>query len=237
MRNERATTAARNRSDLSDYIVHLCRDDRESFPGGSPARKNFISIAKVKEIRAYKPHCLFVNEIKKLPEEFRKAVHERLSVSCYTEAPLEQIRHLVGSIQGRQYRFEPYGFVFLKDFILHAGGQPAFNINAYGAEKTVRAAAWALFEHCTDGGQLNRRLYPLLPFINQTSPEYDFAWEREWRINGTLEFSPGDVFCAIAPAKEKELREAIHKKGIPCIDPWDSEAAINVELDQFERAR
>jgi hypothetical protein len=237
MQNEHATTAAKDRSDLSDYIVHLCRDDSKSFSNGSPARDNFVTIATEKKIRAFKPHCLFVKAIKELGKELRKVVQAELSVSCYTEAPLEQIKYLVGRIKGRQYCFEPYGLVFKKDYILQSGGQPAFNINAYGPEKSVRQAAWDLFSHCTADGRFRPKLSPLLPFINQMATGYDFAWEREWRIKGDLKFKPSDVFCVIVPNRDQKLREAIHKKGIPCIDPLDSETTIDGELQHFDRTR
>jgi hypothetical protein len=105
--------AARMREDLSRFVVHLTRDDRDTFAtGGATARENFVSIVKERTIRRYRAHCLFNKRLKDLPKE----IQDMFRVACFTEIPLDQIHLVTGPIEGRQIRLESYGLVFKREF-------------------------------------------------------------------------------------------------------------------------
>src|SRR5262249_35726625 len=102
------------REDISRFMVHLTRDERNTFPGGCPARDNFLSILSDREIRAYRPHCL---HRRKVPE----CHEEKFRVSCFTATPLHELKHLIGPIPGRAVALDSYGFVFEREFLIEKG--------------------------------------------------------------------------------------------------------------------
>ena len=231
MLNYRAAEAARGRKDLSRFLVHLTRDDRESFPtGGKTAEENFKAIINEKAIRAFRPHCLFNKAIEKLPEQVQKDFH----VSCYTEVPLQLIHRLVGKIPGRQFCFEPYGLVFTRQFILENDGEPVVYVNGYGPAKKALNSVSALYDAAVSEDGVQRRLYGILPFVNIMSKTYDFSWEREWRVKGRLEFTLGDIYCVILPAEGAEkIRDKLQANKVPCINPSYSPERIAEEIARF----
>ena len=110
MVNMARSFATSGREDISQFIVHLTRDDRDTFDaGGSTARRNFLAIMKSRKIIAVRPHCLFNRRLEELTERYQA----KLNVACFTEVPLSQIHLLVGEIPGRQIELKPYGFVAL----------------------------------------------------------------------------------------------------------------------------
>src|SRR5580704_12766957 len=109
--------ALAGREDVSRFVIHLTRNDKQDFRDGGSARKNFVQILRERLIRAHRPHCLFNKELEqneKLSKAFR--------VACFTEVPLNQLHLLTQEIPGRRIKFEPYGFCFAKDFLIHEGG-------------------------------------------------------------------------------------------------------------------
>lgn len=219
-------TAIANREDISQFVVHLTRDDRKTFTNGSSARDNFISIYKHKNILASRAHCLHNKKLKLLPKNLQK----EMRVSCFTEVPLNQIHLLTRPIPGREIEFAPFGFVFTKDFILENGAQPAIYLNSYGGNNFLREAADALFEEAKQG-QASGLLWRFLPFLNAMHESYDFTWEREWRVRGKLSFSAKDVICVILPQNgEEALKARFADGGVAVISPGWNYGQIVAEL-------
>lgn len=54
------------REDLSRFVIHLTRNDKRDFSNGGTARENFLNILEQKEIKAFRPHCLYNKKIKDL---------------------------------------------------------------------------------------------------------------------------------------------------------------------------
>jgi hypothetical protein len=234
MLNFRATEAAKGRKDLSRFLVHLTRDDRECFPtGGKTAQENFKAIINERAIRAFRPHSLFNKEIAKLPEVVQKDFY----VSCYTEVPLDQIHRLVGKIPGRKFCFEPYGLVFTRQFILEENGEPAVYVNGYGPAKKALNSVSALYDLAVskeDG--VSRRLYGILPYVTLMSEAYDFSWEREWRVKGRLEFSLRDIYCAILPEKGVDkISSKLRANNVACIFPSFTPEMIAEEIERYSQ--
>lgn len=223
--------AIANREDISQFVVHLTRDDRGSFDNGSTARDNFISIYKQKTIMANRAHCLHNRMISSLPE----LVQQEMRVACFTEVPLNQIHLLIRPIPGRQVEFAPYGFVFKKSYIVRRGAQPAIYVNSYNGNMFLREAADALFEKAK-AEDFQSSLWKFLPFLNAMHENYDFTWEREWRVRHRLEFSAKDLVCVILPQdSELELKKSFSKGGIAVISPgWNYEQIV-AELARQQR--
>jgi hypothetical protein len=218
------------REDVSRFVVHLTRDDRDDFKGGGTAKANFLAILKDKRIYAFRSHCLHHAKIKGTAQE------KSFKVACFTEVPLNQIRFLVGPISGRNIELEPYGFVFRKEYLIDKGAQPAIYINSYSWNSHLREAVDEIYETAKSGG-FKGKIWRLLPFINAMHEKYDFTWEREWRTRGSFSFAMKELVCVILPADEKdeELRDRLAEAGIPAISPEWTYERIVAELAQQQR--
>lgn len=225
--------ATEGREDISRFIVHLTRDDRETFPnGGATARDNFIKIISDKKIHSYRPHCLHSRRLKDLPE----AVRKRLSVACFTEVPLNQIHLLCQAIPGRSIKLDSYGIVFTKEFFANAGGQPAIYVNSYGGKTWYRDAFDELFTNVLESDANGSMLWRILPFLNAMHENCDFSWEREWRIRKHLSFKMSDIVAVVLPAKgEDDLKEIFAKVGTAVISPGWTYEQIVAELARQQR--
>lgn len=216
------------REDFSRYMVHLTRDDREATEWhGMTARENFDNILLHLEIAALAPHCL---HRKKVPSEYR----DNLKVCCFTETPLDQIEHLIGSIPGRQIKLEPYGFVFPREFMLLNGAQQVTAVNCYSGNG-VRDGYDAILETAIKL-KFKNRSWKTLAFVSAMHEGYDFSWEREWRIRGMLKFTLDDLKYVILPDDDdQELIEDLVKKGISYICPGWTYERIADELSAQQR--
>lgn len=225
--------ATENREDYSRFLIHLTRNDSDTFENGASARENFISIFKSKRINAYRPHCLFNKKLDGLADEIK----EKFNVSCFTEVPLSQIHLLTQEIEGRKIELEPYGFVFSKDFIINNGGQPVTYINSYNQNLWLRKSIDSLFnDSFLNNGKLHSQRWRILPFINAMHENCDFSWEREWRFLKTLKFDLDDLICVILPQnKELDLKEKFSKAGIAVISPGWTYEQIIFELSTQQR--
>jgi hypothetical protein len=230
--NRRAEIAMEKRGDVSMFMVHLTRDDRNDrteSEGGRCARDNFSNMVDVKGIYALGLHCLHGDRIRALPEEKQRPFR----VTCFTETPLDQIGRLL-DVGFRKINLEPYGFVFKREFLYQKGAQPAIYINDYGPNKS-RDAIECIFEIGAKN-KFSGRTWPLLPLVNVMHNGHDFAWEREWRVIGDVEFGYEDLVCVILPEGEYKLRERMARIGVPAIDPtWCYEKVI-LELSVQQRS-
>jgi hypothetical protein len=224
-------SAMQDRDDISRFIIHLTRDDRGTFgDGGSPARENFVKILDAKEIYAIRPHCLHG---RKLPDEFEHL----FCVSCFTECPLSQIEKMVRPMR-RQIQLEAYGLVFEREFVMENGGHPATYFNGYIDNDPVREAYDLLFNDAMKNRFIGRR-WKMLPFVNTMQNGYDFAWEREWRIRGSLPFELTDVKFAIVPEDvDLEIKKKLGALAIPMYTPgWNMERTMLEAANQQRRVK
>lgn len=229
------TTVAAKREDLSRFIVHLTRDDRKDFPrGGATARSNFITIYEEKAIRPFQAHCLHMHKLKTLPSKIREA----FDVVCFSEVPLNQVHLLTQPILGRRIELQPYGFVFRKTFLIEKGAQPALYINGYGENTALHEAVDAILERAIKD-DFKKPMWRILPFVNAMHERYDFTWEREWRLAGTLHFDNRDLVCVILPeSSEQKLKQRMAKAGIAVMSPgWLYEQIVSELARQQRRTR
>ena len=120
-----------HREDISRFMVHLTRDDRQTDQEqGASAEENFLNILNSKTIVALRAHCLHAGSV---PEPHR----EKFSVCCFTECPLSQIEHMIGDLPGRRIQLEPFGLVFKREFLMEKPAQPVIYVNIYIDDKGV----------------------------------------------------------------------------------------------------
>jgi hypothetical protein len=225
--------ALSGREDVSRFVVHLTRDDREQYSNGGSAKANLLSILREKRIRALTPHCTFNRQVAKLPEKIAR----RFNTVCFTETPLNQIHLLVRDIPGRQIKLAPYGICFRKEFIVKKRGQPALYINEYDENTWLRECVDELYDLSVTAEALQKPIWRILPFINSMHEQYDFSWEREWRVRGDLQFSARYIVCVILPTdREEPLKERLATEGIATISPAWTYEQIVAELANQQRA-
>ncbi len=224
--------AIEGRGDLSRFVVHLTRDDSADDPNGASAAENFTSIVKQRKILAIRPHCLHGRKIPNIHKE-------RFSVCCFTEVPLSELHLLARHIPGRKIQLSEYGFVFSRDFLVSKGAQPAIYINSYNNNTWSREAAERVYQLSKKSRFKKDKLWRLLPFLNAMHEGYDFAWEREWRLLGDLDFKPKDVISVILPEHgETDRKREFMKSGVPVISlGWSTEKLVSEFSDQARRAR
>ena len=224
--------AIEGRTDLSRFVIHLTRDDKNDFTDGGTASENFGAIIRNRKVLAIRPHCLHADGI---PERHTK----RFSVCCFTEAPLSEIHLLTRPIPGRKIRLKAYGIVFTREFLISEGAQPALYVNSYGGNTWLREAADKIFDVAQKGNFTTGKLQRLIPFLSAMHERYDFSWEREWRLKNDLRFKPADVVCVILPERgEDEWKSSFLDGGVPVISPgWSSERVVSELSKQARMAR
>jgi hypothetical protein len=222
MPTEQVKEATAYREDISQFVVHLTRDDTKDFTNGSTAKENLVSILKSRHIFAVRPHCVFNQEIKAIG----KSAEEQCRVACFTETPLSEIGKLVREIPGRAIKLEPYGIVFRKEDLIKSGGQPAIYINSYGGNNWLRESIRELFDSAKNNA--SSKLWRIVPYLNAMHEKYDFSWEREWRTHIDFKFKLADIVCIILPESgEDTLKEQAAKAGIAVISPsWTYEHIV-----------
>lgn len=234
------------RDDLSPFLVHLTRGRFEIFDGSPknihPAKvlheiitsqtlicsNNAIGVAQ---------YCIDYNDTR-----LNRYIQDHfLSAISFTETPLNEI-HCMLEIKGRECNFEPYGLVFKKEALVKKGVTPVLYFSNYNheAENILYPFVDALMEN----EDIAKRILPLLDVIGRkvwprgarppTFEDYDFSWEREWRLpyhsNNELVFNLyEDVFVGLCPHNEIKDFEDYFK--IPFVDPqynmkWYSEKLI-----------
>lgn len=226
--------ASRDREDISQFVVHLTRDDQKDFStGGATARKNFLRILRERRIGAFRAHCIFNPLLGKAPSD----VQEKFRVACFTETPLNQLHLLARNIPGRSVILEPFGFCFRKSFLVEAGSQQAVYINSYGGNGWLKDSVMALYKRFVTTEELEEPEWRILPFLNAMHEKYDFSWEREWRVRGDLKFKLADLVCVILPNEgEEDLKAGFADAGIAAISPgWRYEDIVG-ELAKQQRA-
>lgn len=225
---------SKKREDISQFVIHLTRDDRDTFAtGGASAKGNFLAILKSQTVRALRPHCIFNKQIENMPA----ALQDKFNVACFTETPLNQLHQLVGKIPGRNIELRPYGFVFTKEYLTSKGAQPAIYINSYNNNLWLRESVDAFFALACVNNVLTPKLWRLLPFVNAMHEKYDFSWEREWRTHKDLKFGRSHLVCVVLPSLGEELlKERFAKAGIAVISPGWTYEQIVTELAKQQRA-
>ena len=229
--------AMKDRIDFSRFLVHLTKDSNEK-----SAKDTLLDIYEDRTIEARNHHCLFGPLLK--TGGFAKDIKEKFNTVCFTETPLNEINKLTKPIPGRSVKLAPYGLVFWRDLMLDEGASQAIYINTKGTEiknylitqfheKFSNSKNYILFKKSEHWHEEAINYFSL---INIISDNYDFSWEREWRLCKDFHFKQRQVVAIIAknPKEFEEyskriLSENSYKilKYTPIIDPsWGYEEVI-----------
>lgn len=165
------TEQHRDASDLSRWLVHLTRSEED-----------LISILMSGRIEARSPYGA--------GKYFRSVQQQHHSV-CLTEIPLPDLR--------RMTLRRPWGIVFDKERLrTKFGAQQVWYVDDPSQQ-------WSALEDAMDAARNDPRapIWTLTPFVesvrSRSSPRpNDWRWEREWRVQGDLEFGLEDVAMIVA---------------------------------------
>jgi hypothetical protein len=212
------------RTDLSTFVVHLTRDR-----DGWSARQVLDAIIRERLARAYTPMGWARGQDD--PGD-RQAQTQR--VVCFSEAPLKHIYSLVGEIEGRQIRLQPYGFALTKMAARRLGINPVWYVDMTPGHDWISPAIEELRDQAVGTGDFHRQpAARILPFFEwmgtwpTTDGQKEFWWEREWRHVGHLQLPESGVIWLCPEEEMDELSTAHGDRAQPCVDPrWGLEQII-----------
>jgi hypothetical protein len=192
----------RKRDDLSTFLIHLTRKTDKG-----EAKDNLINIINNFCIEARNPKGLFY-KIDKIKEQVKSA--------CFTEVPLSNIKHLIGFMPGREVQLSSYGLVFTKDYLVNKGANPVFHINTYYSDERKKVIMDVI------RGLPPEQQKEIAPYLDIFGETYDFHWEREWRLNGDLNFRGEDVVVGLCEENDIKTFERITEGKIEFVSPFMS---------------
>jgi len=220
------------RSDLSTFLVHLTRE----YPPGTPAKDNLKSILNDREIKAKTPYGSATSRLSKLNAQTSENLDSQ-KVVCFTETPLEHIRLLTEKIEGRRYKFGPYGIAITKRTARLWDVNPVWYLDITPNRNWLNTPLNNLIDaEIRNKTFATSYLAKLTPFIEQMGKgeEYfkEYWWEREWRHVGN--FPLNIRFIVICPEQDSaEVTESL-RPNMHFIDPsWSLEQIIG-RLAGFE---
>jgi hypothetical protein len=187
------------RPDHSNFVVHLTRE----YDGKSPM-ENLLSILNSKRIEARSANCLFIHTMKEL--EFSALLKSKFKTVSFTESPIHCIYRLADPLIERKIKLAPYGVVFAKSFLEERQAGSVHYVNAL--HDTGERDHWLKEFRRTFGSknqyaQLDKSdrdsMIKRYAKIDVRTESHDFAWEREWRHVGDVEFDYSDVEAIICP--------------------------------------
>lgn len=164
--------------DMSDYLVHF-----------TSSAATLLSILYAQQVEARRPYGWARKDTR---------TRARHLSACFSEAPIDQLDRLVK-------RHGQFGIAFSREYVLSRGGQRVWYLQQEGLQEELFNAFSPLFR--TDPDRRDP-LWELSPFIDRVMPDYQFDWEREWRVVGGLPFDLSDVqFLIIPVGSSQELFE------------------------------
>jgi Putative abortive phage resistance protein AbiGi, antitoxin len=188
---------------MSEYVVHFTRDTEDC-----SAQNTLYLILNSGQLE---PGQRPFGAARKLD-----ALVDSQRVVCFSEIPLDRLDRLVAR------RSSKYGVGFNQNWIIQAGGARVWYVDH---DSQTYAAFQELFTQQLRPWNANDPFWKLTPFVDfpgdYGAASYRFEWEREWRVPGSIEFSPEDVAFLFGP--EEAHHEMVERVGsnytCPFIDP------------------
>ncbi len=213
------------RGDLGTFLVHLTRE----YPDGTPAKDNLKSILNGRVIEARNPYGSAISRLSKLKAD-TSANLDTQKVVCFTETPLEHVRLLTEEIEGRRFKFGPYGIAITKRTARIWGINPVWYLDITPGHGWLTQ----FLQNIIDAEICNKTfaksdIAKLTPFIEQMGTGLDYFkeywWEREWRYTGDFPLSM--KFIVICPERDyDEVTNSLFPE-MTFIDPdWSLEQII-----------
>lgn len=213
------------RSDLGTFLVHLTRE----YPDGIPAKENLKSILKDGIIEARNPYGSAKSRLSELKADTSSNLDTQ-KVVCFTETPLEHVRLLTEEIQGRRFKFGPFGIAITKRAARIWGVNPVWYLDITPGHNWLTKPLQNMIDAEIHVKTFSKSdIAKLTPFIEQmgTGPDYfkEYWWEREWRYTGNFHLNM--KFIVICPERDyDEVTNSLLPK-MPFIDPdWSLEQII-----------
>lgn len=202
--------------DFSPFLVHLTKDDEEFC-----AKDVLDTILNENTLRSYNYFFLYGPNLKSQ----NASLIDKFKVVCFTETPIDQIDILLNRVSRRNFKPDPYGLVFKKEYIREKGGNPVFYVT-----KKIASPLWdSLYKPHVEGKkQTSEKICKLLALVTVCEEGNDWHWEREWRIVGNLVFNPSDIYCGLCP--EEDISYFENKYSLNFISPY---WGINKILDKL----
>lgn len=200
--NRTIETILKNRNDFSPFLIHLTR---ASTP--SRALKNLRNILDSELIKARNLHGLFKYDrfFGEIPSREKAKI---LKAVCFTETPPLEIPTIIGEIDFRSDRLDPFGLMFSKKYLMQKGVNPVFYSNSFKKKSIVNSLVKVLEEYVQNDLKKFMKLGPFLSLVESFGPgvlnkgkKVDFHWEREWRISGNFGFKISNVLLGLCPSK------------------------------------
>lgn len=191
------------RTDLGTFLVHLTRSE-----GHETGRDRLESIIKSGQIEARTAYGHARYKVASMPEAERSQ-----RVVCFTETPLEHLHLQVEDIEGRQYKFEPYGIAVTKRLARAAGVNPVWYVDTTPGHDWLTNPLDSMVKAAIEAGDFEdsdiAQIAPFIERMGRKPGEYikEFWWEREWRHRG--HFQLPSRFIAICPGTESERLVAL----------------------------
>ena len=198
--------------DFSPFLVHLTKDDILDDEHTIPAKDVLDMILSDKTLEARNHFCLFSPNLKELQDA---SLTNEFKMVCFTETPIDHIDMLLQKVSGRNFKPEPYGLVFKKEYIRAKGGNPVFYVT-----KEIAKPLWQLYRPLCDKDieQSSGKMCKLLALVTVCEEGNDWHWEREWRIAGNLEFDLNDIYFGLC--REEDIPYFETKYCIKFISPY-----------------
>jgi len=203
------------RKDISPFLVHLTRNasDGEFWLPEGTAKERLTKIIQEKRLAQTTAWVSRVALVNNSPEVLpRPSTCRFFSAVCFTETPLDQVQCLL-NIEGRRVDLQPYGLVFLKARLRQRHVSPVLYLNNDTGD--VEGILEAFLDMCQTRPEAAEKIAPLVDFFGQTIErgisqtslvgQYDFSWEREWRLPscfGDFAFDASDAFIGLCPEAE-----------------------------------
>ena len=226
------------RGDLSNYLIHVTRDKNLRRNGGfefRSAKDSLIHILDNDKIDPLKPVGQFSHKF------FQKHVNpDDLRAVCLTETPIEQL-YLFFGIQNRSLNFREYGLVFDQNklskgptraapvlYFSQPIGSDFHFVNQFNKMATEHYDTYKDILYLYDRfGKYQVRDYRHSGELIEV--DYNFRWEREWRIKGTFNNVKENALFGLCPDHEIEFFE--NKYELPFVDPFFHPQQIKSKLN------
>lgn len=226
----------KNRSDLSQFLIHLTKEGR--YRRYSPGRvrghiynevivraeHSLQGILANKMIEARSPYGYFKLKID-FPTQARGGVHpDWVKSVCFSESPLKEIKNFYDAVVAKRNDYKKFGLGFWQERVRTAGANPVLYVDSNKPQLLV-----ALDSMAGANAQMFQSMMPfydtfgpLVLHTNSPTGFSDFRWEREWRFHGDFTFDWKDVAFGICPANQIKQYEALAQSQIVFLDPdWD----------------
>lgn len=201
-----------SRTDLSTFLVHLTRSSC-----GLSAKDRLIKIIRDDKLIA---GTAFGIAAKYLTDKGMNTDSQK--VVCFTETPMEHLSLLASEIDGRSFKFEPYGIAVTRKQCRKRGVNPIWYLDITPSHDWLTNPINSLIRKAIEEDNFDASdISKISPFIEQmgvcdgdpskgtSGYRKEFWWEREWRHVG--DFCLPNTYMVLCPATDmKELKEIVN---------------------------